>query len=120
MTCYIYKAQLYCIKCGDGFVDNLLALGKRNQSKDSNLFPQHTNLSERDFVETCDCCGTFLKIDLSDNGRKNLMDDILWHIHEKSIPNSLIEWINFYDISLEDILRRIQVKKSDVKPSNES
>jgi len=115
MDAYIYQAALLCEDCGKDVRETLSREGKAPSdpddegSYDSDEFPKGPypqGGGEADSPQSCDSCGLFLENPLTRDGVNYVLDLILDHFTKgRGSKEVLGEWIGFYDISLDDLLK---------------
>lgn len=92
MQAYIYRANIYCAKCGEAMIDRAKTHGVKDTG-DSGDFPQgpySRGGGEADSPQHCGECHVFLENPLTDDGRVMVMECV----------NE--EWDKFYDVVRED------------------
>ena len=126
MKCYMYNAALYCEPCGEQIREDLTKQGKApsdpedEYSYDSDDFPKGPESSgESDSPSHCDGCAMFLENSLTPDGWSGLCEMIVDRFArprtkattrrgEKPLTRKdedpMREWIDFYDVSVEDLL----------------
>lgn len=102
MLTYIYKADIYCKKCGEDIREDLKAEGKvpalmnlnDEFSFDSDDFPKgpyEANHDAADYPQHCGNCGVFLENALTEDGIAYVREAIA-----KDTGKCIEEWREFY------------------------
>jgi len=127
MNVYMYQAALYCGCCGEELCERLDGEGKcpeqalRANGLDEEMYdsddypkgPYRDGGGEADSPQHCDSCGTFLENPLTTEGVEYLHTMIRDHIDSpESVgrPEVIDEWIEFYGVTLTDLLWRARPK----------
>lgn len=113
MNVYVYQAALLCEECGDKCKAELTAEGNapKNPSNentfDSDNFPKGpyaSDSNEADSPHHCEHCGIFLENPLTNEGHSSLYGMVLEALKAGKCSDALREWVNFYDVDLNDMI----------------
>lgn len=95
---YAYQADIYCDDCGDAIKRDLAHMPD-DERNDSDNYPQWaSDSSEADASQHCADCGEFLRNELTDDGRRYVIDALARGAGDPAI---LGEWANYYGLRLE-------------------
>jgi hypothetical protein len=101
MDAYIYKADLYCVTCAEGFMSHL---ADKAGEEDSDSYPQgpySNGGGEADFPCHCGKCSVFLENPLTPDGY-NYVRSTLRVNGEAGVYSPVVAlWADFYGISEE-------------------
>lgn len=108
MTAYLYRATLYCECCTSDIIAELTDIDEIDKD-DSECYPQGPypdGGGESDSPAHCDNCNCFLENPLTTDGREYVLDIIREHItNKRGTTEVLEEWIDYYDITLTELLQ---------------
>lgn len=114
MQVYIYQAALYCVDCGNSICEDLTAAGKAPEdpedegSYDSDDFPKGpTDEGESDSPSHCDGCQCFLETDLTEEGKRYVIEAVQRARAEKRKSVAITEWEPFYDFEIPHVLTKL-------------
>jgi hypothetical protein len=105
MDAYVYQSDLICDECAEKVKRKLDRADDTSDSDDYPQGPHPDGGGEADTAQHCGMCNVFLENPLTSHGWNDVKERVAWDIMSgKYNPVSLGQWVDFYDVTLKELV----------------